>query len=271
MERAFDMTREQACRALSPGLVLAATWRAVTELWRRHHAAHDLRLLQTHPGASERGQLCVLVGASPGRVMDCRRLVFNLGGPTGTFQVLNAGQVQHEGEFLWPALTADPILLVDQLESVLGLRSPDVLPPSTPGVLVMRLVAELLVANSLDREGLHVEPAWLDWSAGVRVRPWAAHFGHDVRALQDGLDSGHADWQRVYLDVSSLLRLSTVSSYDSPEVECLMDMRAGQVLLIRHGETVEAIDVASAYALAGRHLEPLVARLLVALRGGYRA
>lgn len=268
MERAFDMTREQACRALRPGLVLAATWRAVTELWRRHHAAHDLRLLQTHPGASERGQLCVLVGASPGRVMDCRRLVFNLGGPTGTFEVLNAGHVVHEGEFLWPALNSDPILLVDQMGSLLGLRSPDVLPPSTPGVLVMRLVAELLIATSLDREGLHVESAWLDWSAGVRVRPWAAHFGHDVSALQHGLDSGHADWQRVYLDVSSLLRLSTVRSDDQPEVEWLMDMQAGQVLRVDHGKTVEVIDVASAYALAGRHLEPLVARLLVALRGG---
>jgi len=267
MDQARDMTTEQACRSLRPGLTLAATWRVLTELWRRHCGAHDLRLLHTHPGASERGQLCMLVDPRAGQVMDCPRLVLNLGGPTGSYEVHAEGRVVAEGEYLWPTLTDDPAQVVDRLERQLGLRAPAALPASTAPVLVVRLVAELLTATCLDRNGLAIETAWMDWSGGVSVKPWAVFFGRDAKEVQQRLDNGQLDWQHAYLDVSSLLRIVPARSEAPAPTECLMDMQAGKVLLKRHGETTETVDVTQAYAAAGRRLEHFAATLLAALRG----
>lgn len=268
MDRARDMTPELACRSLRPGLTLATSWRVLTELWRRHCGGHDLRLLHTHPGASERGQLCMLVDSRAGQVMDCPRLALNLGGPTGSYEVHVEGRRVAEGQYLWPTLTDDPARVVDSLERQLGLRAPAALPASTPSVLVMRLVAELLTTTCLDRNGLAVENAWMDWSGGVSVQPWVVFFGRDAKDIQQRVDSGQLDWQRAYLDVSPLLRVAPSTGDATAPTECLMDMLAGQVLVQRHGKTTETIDVAQAYAAAGRQLEPLAARLLAALRGG---
>lgn len=268
MDPARDMTIDQACRSLRPGLTLAASWRVLTELWRRHCGAHDLRLLHTHPGASERGQLCMLVDPRAGQVMDCTRLVLNLGGPTGTYEVHAEGCGVAEGQYLWPTLTDDPAQVVDILERQLGLRTPAALPASTPPVLVMRLVAELLTTTCLDRNSLAVETAWMDWSGGVSVQPWVVFFGRDAKDIQQRVDSGHLNWQRAFLDVSPLLRIAPSAGEATAPTGCLMDMQAGQVLVQRHGKTTETVDVVQAYAAAGRRLEPLAARLLAALRGG---
>lgn len=261
------MTTEQVCQSLRPGLALAATWRVLTELWRRHNAEHDLRLLHTHPGASERGQLCMLVGPRAGKVMDCPRLVLNLGGPTGNHEIHAEGHLVAKGEYLWSVLTDDPAQVIDHLERQLGLLAPAALPASTAPVLVMRLVAELLAATCLDRTCIAVETAWMDWSGGVSVKPWAAHFGHDVSEIQRGLDSGQLNWQTAYLDVSRLLRLAPVTGDVHPPAECLVDLLSGRVLLMRRGKTVETVNVAQAYVETGRHLEPVAARLLACLRG----
>ena len=261
------MTPEQACLSLRPGLTLAATWRVLTELWRRHSAAHDLRLLHTHPGVSQRGQLCMLLNPSVGRVMDCPRLELNLGGPTGTFEIHATGKVKTKGDFLWSVLTDDLALLLERMERQMSLRTPSVLPVSTAPVLVMRLVAELLTTTCLDRYGLVVETGWMDWSGGVSVMPWTEYFGRRPRQIQAQLDNSELDWQREYLDVSGLLRIAPATSEAASQVECLMDMQTGKVLLIAQGKIVEAVDVIQAYAAAGRRLEPFVAPLLVALRG----
>lgn len=260
------MSTESVCRALRPGLDLAATWRVLTELWRRHARSRDLRLLQTHPGVSERGQWCLLLGPRVGSIVECPRLVLNLGGPVGTYAVQIAGQVVAEGDYLWPMLTDDPAAVVDRLERQLGLHPPAALPPSTAPVLVMRLLAEVLAAASLDRNPLTVEPAWFDWSGGVRVKPWATLFGHPVSDMQQGLDAGRLDWQQAYLDVASLLRIAPAGP--TPPVAWLADMNAGTLICVRQGEPVETVDIAHAYAQAKRRLEPLAAKLLVTLRGG---
>lgn len=241
----------------------------LTEVWRRDHTTHNLRLLETHPGVSARGQLCLLVNPFPGQVMDCSRLVLNLGGPTGTFQVLASGQVQAEGRYLWPFLTENPVLVVDRLERHLGLHAPASLPASTPQVLIMRLIAELLSAGCLERNELCVETGWMDWAGGVSVRHWAAYFGNDVRSLQSGLDCGHIEWQSAYLNISALLRIAPIRNDQLPLVECLMDLDSGQVLIFQQGSTPERVDLPSAYTQANRRIEPLAARLLVALRGGH--
>jgi hypothetical protein len=201
--------------------------------------------------------------------MDCSRLVLNLGGPTGTYEVHVEGRCVAEGQCLWSTLTDDdPAQVVDGLERQLGLRTPAALPASTSPVLVMRLVAELLTATCLDRNGLAVETTWMDWSGGVSVQPWVAFFGRDAKDIQQRVDSGQLDWQRAFLDVSPLLRVAPSTGDATAPTQCLMDMLAGQLLVQRYGKTTETIDVAHAYGAAGRRLEPLAARLLAALRGG---
>jgi len=84
------------------GLVLGVAWRLLTELFRRYSAEHDLRLLLTHPGISQFGQLRLLLKPRARYVESCIQLVLNLGGPTGTYVVLLNGSETERGDFLAP-------------------------------------------------------------------------------------------------------------------------------------------------------------------------
>ncbi len=166
------MQSEALAKSLRPSVPLAVAWRIVTELFRRHYSSRNLRLLRNHPGSSVNGQLRLLVNPSAGRLADCDQLIMNLGGPTGTFEVRKSGACTAQGEFLWTALSGDPIQVVDRIEQHLGLRGPSLLAPTAPAVLVMRLVSDLLASTFVDRAGLTVETAWFDWSGGSRVQQW---------------------------------------------------------------------------------------------------
>jgi hypothetical protein len=80
-------SRLQIAQQLRPSVVLAVAWRLLTELFRRHHASHDLRLLRSHPGSSMAGRMAMYVDLRGGDLFGCTRLTLNLGGPTGTFEV----------------------------------------------------------------------------------------------------------------------------------------------------------------------------------------
>lgn len=209
----------------------------------------------------------MLVHPSAGGVVDCDQLVLNLGGPTGTFEVQAGGSCCGEGEFLWAALSADPINVVDRIEQHLKLPNRSSLPKTTPAVLVMRLVSDMLAASFMDRTGLAIETAWFDWSGGSKVQPWARHFGKDVAALQRILDIGGL-WQAVYFDVSDLLRLARSSTGEPASSEVLFDLNEAVALVLENDQVVEAIDLMNAYDQAERRLEPLTARILSRLGHG---
>lgn len=248
------------------GLVLAAAWRLLTELFRRHASGHELRLLQAHPGSSRFGQFKLLVNPRVGHVHTTTQLVLNLGGPTGGYEVHIGGAEVSRGDFLMAALSGRLSDVLERVDTAMGLRAPDQLPPSTPSVLAVRSVAELLSSSWLDRQDYGIETAWFDWSGGVRVQPWAAHFGVDVARLQAGLDSGRLGWEEVFMEVSHLFRLGTMKDGDLCNRSLVVNMKTGVVTSFAANQVGKSLALQPAYRKHGGRLEPLVAELLIELR-----
>lgn len=251
-----------------PGLVLSVAWRLLTELFRRHGAAQDLRLLRSHPGNSVSGQLKLLINPRGDELNACPQLVLNLGGPVGMFSMYVNGVETTAGDFLTPTLAGDLAGVLSLMEQALGLRAPTSLPSSTPTELAMRLVSEVLTATWLDRQDYGIETAWLDWSGGSRVLPWAVHLGFDVAGLQASLEIGRLEWGEVYLQVSALVRLGVMKDGILVGRTFAFDMRAGTIVRLDDGKAGEPIDIRQSYSKHGRRLEPLVAQLLMELRRG---
>lgn len=247
-------------------LVLAVAWRLLTELFRRHSAKHDLRLLRTHPGNSHFGQLRLLLNPTVGYVQTCLQLVLNLGGPTGTYVVLVNGNETARGDFLAPGLAGQLPTLLNEVEAAMMLRAPISLPTSTPPVLSMRVVAEILTSVWLDRQDYGLETAWFDWSGGPRVQPWASHFGVDVVRLQADLDSGKVEWEEVFLQLTDLFRLGVTKDGALCDPSLVVDMRAGVITSLNGDRPGEPFYLTQCYEEHDRRLEPLVAELLVTMR-----
>lgn len=248
------------------GLVLAVAWRLLTELFRRHASDHVLRLLQAHPGSSRFGQFKLLVNPSVGHIHSSTQLVLNLGWPNGSYEVHIGGAEVSRGDFLTAALTGRLGDVLDRVDTAMGLRAPDKLPPSTPPLLAMRSVAELLSSSWLDRQDYGVETAWFDWSGGARVQPWASHFGVDVALLQAGLDRGSLGWEEVFLEVSHLFRLGTMKDGDLCGRSLVVNMKTGVVTSFAGDQVGKSLALQPAYRKHGGRLEPLVAELLIELR-----
>lgn len=260
-------SRLQVAQHLRHGVVLAVAWKLLAELFRRYDAVHDLRLLRSHPGISVAGRLTLYVDPHGGSLYQCKQLSLNLGGPTGTFEVAISGSTVTEGEFLWPALVEDPARVVDRLESLLRLERPVALPPSSPAVVTMRVMAEMLMASLMDRRGLLLEPAWYDWSGGSRVRPWASHFEVDVVGAQKRLDAGSSDWVSIYFSVSNLFRLCFESDGGgSATTSALFDLETGTLLMTQGPKVRKKIDVMDTFVRADRQVEPLAADSISFLR-----
>ncbi len=146
------------------------------------------------------------------------------------------------------------------------MKAPSQLPPSTPPVLAMRVVAEVFAASWLDRQDYGFETAWFGWSGGSQVQPWAGHFGIDVSGLQSGLDTGRLNWESVYLQLSGLFRVGVMVNGDLGPRAWAFDMGAAVAYRLEGKQLRETLDIQQSYLDSGRRLEPLAARLLAAMR-----
>lgn len=260
------MFEEAITTSYKPGLVLSVAWRLLTELYRRHSADHQFRLMRTHPGISVAGQLRLLVNPGEETVHSCTQLVLNLGGQTGTYEVQVNGTQSGRGDFLMRALAGQFLAVVHELETAIGFRAPERLPPSTRPVFAMRLVAEVLTATWLDRQEYGIETVWFDSSGGARVQPWAVALGVDVRELESGMESGRLSWEAVYWQVSGLFRLGSIHDGSVSAKAWAFDMDQGIAVKLDGNRPTQSIDIQNSYVKHGRQLELSAAMLLADLR-----
>lgn len=122
-------------------LPCALAWRAIAEIARRHHAQWDIAIEQFHPGASMAGAFALsLQGKENPR--DRKLVVFNVGGPSGTWSVGAGGQP--EGG-LSDLFAPEPARVIDRIQCAAGLPpAPVPVPASGQQVLGMRLTACVL-------------------------------------------------------------------------------------------------------------------------------
>lgn len=148
----------------------AVTWRILTELLRRHQAAHDLRVCWSFPGASGHG-IVELQRRDGGHLL---RLDVAHG------EHLDAGlSTRRTGgldvrRYVDALLAADdPKTIVDAFELSAGLpprRGP--MPVSTAPVLCARVIAAVLERRMLARATYRTTPGYVDADGSVRACGW---------------------------------------------------------------------------------------------------
>lgn len=252
-------------------VIQAAAWKLMAELFRRHAATQDLRLLELHPGASMRGQIRLMVERSPATDSLPSAVTFSFGGPSGTCDVEVDGRAVLEGmDFVTPVLKQDPIETVDRLERCLGLRRPQFLPPSTPAVLAVRTLSAVFSHQWLERTSLRATSGWVDATPLCTVPGWTRIFGEDLTELGDRVSRGELSWRDAHAQTHRFLAIHETLDggpmFEADRAFVALEMSRG--LLIFAGPSVpqRGIDLSVAYKSARRRLGPLVDEVLAHLR-----
>ena len=251
----------------------AVAWRVMAELMRRHGKAHDIKILQVHPGISIRGCYYVLFDAHPTRVDDALSLVLNLGGPAGTYRVKSKdGRADGpEQDFLFSMLGNDPVRVLDQIDKDLGLRAPKKLPPSTPAMLVARTIAACLEHAALSPLHMRTTAAYVDASAyGPHIAAWARHFVPASTEFESHIERGSMPYQKAYAVLWPYMALHLGETPGdmalSPEYEArplaLFDFKTGQVQLRIKGKRGVRFSLPDEYAKRGHTLDAICLRIL---------
>lgn len=165
------MTASDGIDIFGSRLIEAASWYVATALVRRHP---ELRIIQTHPGGGQYDCLAIYRrGTDPfeGPHLDLNRL--------GSAHIWISGQADpRTWDNFWVEYLAapDPDPLICDLETQFDLTAPEHTPPTTPEVLVYRIIAEALGAQCWGRRPYSFQNAYLDTS-GYGAGPDEAVFG----------------------------------------------------------------------------------------------
>ena len=244
----------------------AITWRVIAELFRRHSAAHPLSIQETHPGISVRGRLHVLLDRDSVELWSWPRVAFNLGGPSGTYEV-SGDPVDYATAFL----TRDPRDVIDEIGRALGLAAPKHLPAATNPTLAVRLIADTLERVALAPGALRATAALYSAHFGCRVPTWAAFAGVDVDSLNRQANSPPSGERDAFLELRHLFLIHETDSNGSGEgplddlnkqPAVLVDLRKAEALLIASDHSTTRLDIRAAYESNGRRLASAVEAVL---------
>lgn len=240
-------------------LVSALAWRVVAELVRRHHADWHVDVRQIHPGASLRGLLEATWRRRDTPTDSHRRLVLNLGGPSGRWE---AGECRGSlAELLAPA----PAAVIDGIEAALGLPpAPSPMPATTAPVAALRLLAGLLEARAFAPTPWRTTQGWVgmqedavaDWHPLVLPARAAALGLREARRLSTLVllhpAEDEAPWLTFPVGGEALgIDLETGAC-------CIAEAHGGQPL----GSALQL------YVRAGRSMPTLVAQVMARLAQG---
>lgn len=155
--------------AISQQLRVIASWRLAAELVRRY--PHMLRIIETHPGGGQYDCLDLVEHQPPRPVIT--HLSLNRHGSAHGEHGTYAEVWEHA------VSTDDPRGLLDRLAALTNLPPVSHVPPSTPAVVVYRLIAAALAQAAFGRVKSECRSGYLDSSgmdgSGVR-EAWFAHF-----------------------------------------------------------------------------------------------
>lgn len=238
----------------------AMVWRLIAEVFRRHSPQHQFSVFESHPGISARGRLH-LVLRSENRPLDrCRQVIFNLGGPSGTMDLVHRSDIPGESfPFAQWLIERDPMEPVDSISRCFGLKVPSSIGPASPTTISARVLASALARESLARKPLRVTCGWVDTSGGSGHPAWVSLISIAGQAL-DGIQLGS---RVVALHESALDETPLMTADAAPIV--IVDLELGDMLLASGQQAVERIRLPAEFAANGRRAGPLAERCLAHL------
>jgi hypothetical protein len=145
----------------------AIAWRIMTELCRRHHATQKLQIYETHPcsGQYDCLSLYASVGDKYRHLCDFNRQSDHLHIWYPNHELTHELHWPDHNNYVQAVLQAnDHKDVVNQIESILLLPNTHNHKSSTPPVLMMRIVAEVLEQTALSRKNIDIRWAIHDSS-----------------------------------------------------------------------------------------------------------
>lgn len=152
------MNDDHKITSLRPVVKFALAWRVVSELMRRHHAEHDLRVSQFFPGLSPWGILRVSTGKPFNGSAPNRRVDFSVGGGgIGQTEASDCPAIRYtrilEGE--------DSARIVDDIEKHMGWGHRENTPTTAP-ILTARVIARFLERYMVAPTPYRLSPGGID-------------------------------------------------------------------------------------------------------------
>ena len=146
----------------------ALSWRLVAEFLRRFPA--QLRVIEAHNGGEQYDELEIVQrdGRDPGFIVSLNRVgSAHFRGP-----ISGCPDFSKQWTSIWldALVVADPKVVVDELVRRAGLSSSRHLPASTPGVITVRTIAQLLAPGAFERRRFECRNGYYYGSNGGGVR-----------------------------------------------------------------------------------------------------
>lgn len=235
-------------------LIDAVTWKIVAELMRRHCHSSELRVFETHPGGGQYDCLSLRKGydnLNGTHLCDFHAKGIHIHLKIGDFHRIFEwrGHDDYISAFL---KLQDPKPLIDELEKQLQL--PDMssrkIPPTTPPVLIYRIISEILQRYVFAREMLFVECGWYDSSYDCHSRKELLHFP----SIRTELERDHLPETRFM--VSSRFWLLYPES--EPERKVVLDLNG---IIYFQSNPNTGWEVIKEYQNSNRRLGPLVEKI----------
>lgn len=160
-------------------VLAACSWRLIAELYRRHAHRGTLRIVHFHPGLSAWGVLRLQEGWGHS---DAPCIEVSLGGSDDGLLVVNPWRpVEDPPLARWPdgnlvrrlLAARDPKTVIDEVEASAGLGPVAKLPASTPSVVAVRAIAEVLARHALGRRSLRASCGFHDANPEPFITSWA--------------------------------------------------------------------------------------------------
>jgi hypothetical protein len=251
------MNKGQGILSIRPAIKFALAWRVISELMRRHHAEHDLRVSQFFPGLSPWGVLRLSIGRPFGRPAKARCVDFEIGG--GGCGVTTASE-QPVTRYTRIIDGEDSIRIADEIEARMGWAHRENGPTTAP-ILTARVIARFLERYMVAPTPFRLSPGGIDnaasywdgsstgWLAGLpEARAVASMDGVDLMNFQTRFWLLHQDHDNGPLSNWSI-EMGPAVVFDMATADCIPLHGAKKVNLLQR------------YKHAGHRLRPVLHEL----------
>lgn len=155
--------------SISSQLILTASWRIMSELYRRFPG--KFRIVQTHPGGGLYD--CLSLYQENDRItLDNLKHIADFN-RNGSFHIFHRFDGRNPGDpiDLWSSMVAanNMKIVLDQVTEEIGLFAPSSLPSSTPTTLVYRFISATLTSAVFGKDRWNCENGFFDSSQGSEV------------------------------------------------------------------------------------------------------
>lgn len=253
------------CHPTFASVRMAVTWSILCELMWRHMQSCNLWILETHPCSAQYYCFGIYV-LEHNQLTDKHICDFNINSENFHVStpysqprpILESQRIRSGSDYVHTYLSY-PDEVVDQIECLLGLPANRKKSPTTPAILAIRLIAELLKRDALSRR-LWADCGWYDDSYSAGVRPEL----QKVPEIRTEIPPENSDWKVQAKPASSYWILHNNTNFGAipyPKSEHRIMIFGLNGLLYTQGTPLRCWSFWDEYQSNGHRLLPIIHKI----------